>query len=321
MYWGKSRHIPGCFLWNMPYNQEREHHWVYTIPREVTGRSAPHGGGTKLFMAPWNSNSSGGLSAPLGHPEHLLTPEVPWQAWMFPICMTVASLGGTRCSQQTATAASAPGNHVWHGAQTQRPPAEAWEHPHSTKERTLGLFFDLKGKENGGEYENMKCAPVVGSGSAFQLLKAIQAYSQSPGKSKVVYQLQQDLGQLFPRGSVTWGISYRCWKTLHQDLSIVFWHSADLQEHAVTRTMLEKPQGVSAWYSAGTHMLALPHSTLAGWWPVVIRSLQTTVDVPAEAPACTEHWTSLADCTASSIVRNYWANFLSAKNCKGKSGW
>lgn len=53
------------------------------------------------------------------------------------------------------------------------------------------------------------CSTLMWSDLAlFQLLKTIQAYFQRPVKSKVVYQLQQDLGQLFPMDSVTWGISY-----------------------------------------------------------------------------------------------------------------
>lgn len=51
------------------------------------------------------------------------------------------------------------------------------------------LFFDLKGKQNDGEYENVQYVYVIRFGSALQVLKTTKAYFQSPLKSKVVYQL------------------------------------------------------------------------------------------------------------------------------------
>lgn len=45
-----------------------------------------------------------------------------------------------------------------------------------------------------------------------------------------------------------------------------FLTSADLQECAVTRAMLENHERVSPWYFAGTHMLALP--TLKANWMI-----------------------------------------------------
>lgn len=112
------------------------------------------------------------------------------------------------------------------------------------------------------------------------------------------------------QGSQRWSISFnRIWASYFPWVQLVevfpipvekcsiktsayfFWHSADLQEHAVTRAMLEKPKGVSPWYFAGTHMLALP--TLQVSWMIAScnqKFANNSVDLPPEASAYTEHW-------------------------------